>query len=361
MAGAARSPQEPPASSHDPQVDDGLLTGSRSCREAFQVPSPDRDLPLVFSRAQAQAIGYGPDTVDRQLARDRWVRLRAGQYTAERELDDHRRWQAEVLATVRSHHRTLVLAGRHAARAWGLPAPWSGWGPMSFVSDRPPVRRRGGVVVSVHVVDRIDLRQRGALWVTSPARTTIDCARLLPGVDGLVLVDAALRRGLVTTAELQEVLDRLSGWPGVRRARLVVGRASQRRETPLESSSAWVFAERDLAPPRWQCNLCDADGVFLGRADAWWDVGVVGEADGRVKYRLAALERAGLNPEGLARALDDERRREAGLRRAGALVVRWGARDILRPAAAEALVDHLRGQLESAARSNQFTGLVVEA
>jgi hypothetical protein len=90
-------------------------------------------------------------------------------------------------------------------------------------------------------------------------------------------------------------------------------------------------------------------------------VGVVGEADGRVKYRLAALERGGLDPEGLARALDDERRREAGLRRAGALVVRWGARDILRPPAAEALVDHLRGQIELAGRLNQFTGLVVQA
>jgi hypothetical protein len=41
-------------------------------------------------------------------------------------------------------------------------------------------------------------------------------------------------------------------------------------------------------------------------------------------------------------------------------VVRWGARDILRPWAADELVEHLRSQIESASRLNLFTGRAVE-
>ena len=52
--------------------------------------------------------------------------------------------------------------------------------------------------------------------------------------------------------------------------------------------------------PHWQVTVLDEEGVFLGRADAYWKEGVAGEADGRAKYRLASLERTGaVNAEGL--------------------------------------------------------------
>jgi hypothetical protein len=106
----------------------------------------------------------------------------------------------------------------------------------------------------------------------------------------------------------------------------------------------------------WQATLCDEVGVFLGRPDGWWESGVAGEADGRAKYRLAALERGGLTGESLAQVLDDERARELRLRRAGVVVVRWSADDVLVPARASALARDLRRQI---ARGGDFRGKVV--
>jgi hypothetical protein len=316
------------------------------------MPTPDLSLPLVFGRADAVRAGLSPQQVGRRVTGRGWDRLRRGAFTGST-LDPHMRRRADVLAAVRAHHRTLPLSHEHAARAWGLPQP------LSFVSDRPPVRRRGEMRITVAPLLAAEIVAHGAVHVSSPARTVVDCARTLPGPDALAIADAALRQALVTLAELQEVRDRISGWPGVQQARRTLALADGRRETPLESWSAWAFDVWGLPPPCWQAVVCDADGVFLGRADAWWRVGVAGEADGRVKYRLAALERGGVDADGLARALDDERRREAGLRRAGVLIVRWSARDVLNPATDAGLAQHIRVQLELAAGLAQFTGRVL--
>jgi hypothetical protein len=83
---------------------------------------------------------------------------------------------------------------------------------------------------------------------------------------------------------------------------------------------------------------------------------VAGEADGRVKYRLAALERGGLSGESLAAVLDEERERELRLRRAGVLVVRWSARDVLDAGAAAVLARDLREQV---VRGGRFPGQVL--
>jgi hypothetical protein len=83
---------------------------------------------------------------------------------------------------------------------------------------------------------------------------------------------------------------------------------------------------------------------------------VVGEADGRAKYRLAAEERGGADAERLAAVLAAERRREAGMRRAGAAVVRWSAADVLLPHRARELADHLRREVADASTRNAFTG-----
>lgn len=156
-------------------------------------------------------------------------------------------------------------------------------------------------------------------------------------------------------------LGEADGRPGAMRARRVVRLGDGRRETALESWSAWSFAVEGVPMPRWQVTVCDSDHVFLGRVDAWWDEGVVGEADGRMKYRLASLQRRGIvDAEGLGGALDDERRRERGLRRVGALIVRWEPRDVLDAPRARQLARFVREQLDTAGTARRFTGLVID-
>lgn len=261
---------------------------------------------------QAVALGFHRRPVNRLVVAGRWTRLRPGRFVAAAGLDDHLLWRGEVVAVLAASNRDLVLSHAHAAHAYALPGPLGGWGDMSFTCTSGPTRRRAGVRISVASLADDEVVPMGRVLVTSPARTVVDCARTSAGPDALAIADRAVRLGLVTHDELRCTLDRQKGWPGAVQARCVVRLADRRRETPLESWSAWSFDEQGVPPPVWQVVLCDADGVFLGRPDAWWRAGVAGEADGRLKYRLPALERGGIGAEVLTAVVDDERRRSWG-------------------------------------------------
>ena len=59
---------------------------------------------------------------------------------------------------------------------------------------------------------------------------------------------------------------------------------------------------------------------MIGRVDFWWpDLGLVGEFDGRMKYRLDGVE----DGRPLEDRLWTEKTREDRLRAAGARVARW--------------------------------------
>jgi hypothetical protein len=66
-----------------------------------------------------------------------------------------------------------------------------------------------------------------------------------------------------------------------------------------------------------------------------------------------------IDAEGLAGALDDERRRERELRQAGVVIVRWEARDVLQPERQRRLAAQIRRELDEARTHARFTGKVV--
>ncbi len=324
--------------------------------------APDEPLPLVASRRDAVALGWSDEQIERRLRNGTWDPLRRGWFTSNPRLGAEARWRAEVLAAMAAHPRPLVLSHAHAARAHGWPRPLAGWGPLSFTTTVPPARRRRGTAIAVCSLASSDVVLMGRAAVTSAARTVVDCARRLPPHDALAIADAALRRDAVSAAQLVAALAAASGRPGVALARRVLALADGRRETTLESWSAWGLAQAGALPTHWQATVLDEEGTFLGRADAWWEEGVAGEADGQVKYRLGAAERRGLvDAEGLADMLDDERRREREMRRAGVVMVRWGARDVLDPGRADLLAAQLHRERAAAASSRSFLGRIVVA
>ena len=69
--------------------------------------------------------------------------------------------------------------------------------------------------------------------VTTPLRTVLDCARVLPADEALVLADSALRMGLVNERDLHQLAHSTRG-PGSRRARRVLLAASGLAESPGE-------------------------------------------------------------------------------------------------------------------------------
>jgi hypothetical protein len=144
--------------------------------------------------------------------------------------------------------------------------------------------------------------------VTSPLRTAIDLARSGSLAQGVAALDHVLAGGLDRSEALAEILRRRP-FHGVGNVDRALNIAQGRSESPLESLSLARFAELGFAQPQQQ------HGILIGRdryrVDFFWpEVGVVGEADGRLKYS---------SNEDLWR----EKRREDAIRREVAGFIRW--------------------------------------
>jgi len=133
--------------------------------------------------------------------------------------------------------------------------------------------------------------------------------------------------------------------------------AHGRGESPLESRRRLALRRYDLPAPQPQAIIGNSWGGFVARVDFYWDeYGVVGEADGDIKYTKSASERSvGVTdsddePDPLVR----EKRRQTALERLGLRVVRWGQRDLRRfdPVAAELRAAFERGVGPSSGRRN---------
>lgn len=144
-----------------------------------------------------------------------------------------------------------------------------------IVTSDVHVRCAGLLSSEVTVVDSIP--------VTSLARTVVDLARSLPFLEALVVVDAALRRG-VTRGQLGAVLRHQWNWPRVRHAAVAVHYGDARSESVLESFVRGRIIQLHLPIPQLQMNVFGEHG-WVARSDFGWEqFRTVGEADGRIKY-----------------------------------------------------------------------------
>ena len=134
----------------------------------------------------------------------------------------------------------------------------------------------------------------------------------------MAAADAGLHRGSTASEELRRAFEVCARWPGRYAARSTVTLCDGRAESPLESVSRLRIWDAALPMPRLQVELGNEWGRFLARSDFYWpEFGVVGEADGNIKYDRQA-------------ALVSERRRQAALEDLGLVVVRWEWTDLNR-------------------------------
>ena len=178
--------------------------------------SPDAELAAVARRqhalltiGQARVVGLTKRQVDARVAAGRWERRRRGVYAIAGAPPSERQ---AVLAAQLAAGPAAAAAQLTASRLWGLqfPAPQA----IHLVGPR---RRLDGV--HSHQTGTLrdgDLTELGAIRLTSPARTIVDCSGTVsPDRLGLV-VDDALRRGLVRLHDLRECLDVVATGPGRR-------------------------------------------------------------------------------------------------------------------------------------------------
>jgi hypothetical protein len=118
--------------------------------------------------------------------------------------------------------------------------------------------------------------------VTTLERTAVDVALDLPTPDALVTVDAALRRG-TDLGQIKEMLLARGAVRGAKRARQTLDWADGHSETPIESMGRGQLLMHGVPRPR--SNVWIQLGNRSYRVDELWDdLGIVGEADGRIKY-----------------------------------------------------------------------------
>ncbi|ORB25030.1 type IV toxin-antitoxin system AbiEi family antitoxin domain-containing protein [Mycolicibacterium parafortuitum] len=116
--------------------------------------------------------------------------------------------------------------------------------------------------------------------VTSPAWTAVEVARSLRRPRALATLDAALRSGTCTRADLWRAALEQKGRRGIVVVRNLLPVADERAESPGESVARLAMLDGALPAPQLQYEVVDGNGE-LRRADFCWpDAGVVAEYDG---------------------------------------------------------------------------------
>lgn len=308
-------------------------------------PDPS-GFPDLVTTEEARAAGLTDDQVRQRVRSGRWRTVARGVYlrTPAEVADSH---EAGRLAHV---HRALAAAMTHAdsvialqsaAAVRALPTVSELPSAVHLISPRGRSGTRDGVSIHRLPLDPRDVvllpnrpggdPAHGHLLVTSPVRTWVDIARTSTLADSLAVGDRGLRRGLFSADALSEAAALVRG-RGSRHVRVAAELVHAGRETPLESWSAACFHEWGLPEPQVQVQIEDHAGRFVGRVDFLWEeFGVIGEADGALKYDDREANYA-------------EKRREDWLRELGYRVIRWGWADLRRP-------DRVRRRLATALRT----------
>lgn len=139
-------------------------------------------------------------------------------------------------------------------------------------------------------------------------------------VQGIVAADQALRQGKCARSDLEDLAEKVAGWPGAHHVRTMLALADGRSESVGESRLRvdLTMGGLDVVP---QVVISDENGRVVARVDFMIrGTKVVIEFDGLVKYRERGSE-----------ALIAEKRREDELRRLGYVVLRFIWSDLSRP------------------------------
>jgi hypothetical protein len=281
-------------------------------------------LGRVFRRSDLIAWGLPGDTVVPMTRRNWWVRLHHGVYADSRDVgtDPADRAQHELLcaAGIRALREPAFAFGPSATSLHGHALPAGLLGAVQLVRplghDGRALSRR--ITATDHVPPAIVRTQplttadvtvvRGIPTVV-PALAAVSSA-VSARRDWMVAIMDSAAWGNPESIALMEGyahgLQHLAGIGDVRAALPLVRSGAQ---TPLESLSRVRLMRCGLPEPRLQVPFYDAEGL-IGIVDMYWEeLGVIGEADGLLKYRTGA-------------DLIAEKRREDRLRRQRP-VVRW--------------------------------------
>jgi hypothetical protein len=243
----------------------------------------------VISRAQALGCGMTRGTLEYRLRPDGpWRQLLPAVYltTTGAPTPDQRDVAALLYAGPRSVITGPVAVRRHNLRCAG----------PNVTDVLVPVdsRRKSTGFVQIRRTTRLpaDLHTTGPVRFTPLPRAVADAARGMTRLsDVQALVSEAVQRG---GCPLDTLVGELNEGPvaGRRWYRIALSEIGAGIRSAAEADLKYLIDRADLEPPIYNADLYTADGVFLGRPDAWFPLaGVAGEVDSR-EYHLAARDYA---------------------------------------------------------------------
>ena len=342
------------------------LQGGRMQRHAQVVATVEAIIervgPGVTSTRKLVSLGISDSRIETAVARGELLRLRRGSvlptstWAAATAAERHRLAVDAALIA----HPTAVVS--HTSAAQILSLPLAGWlptaspGPSTRLDNGSGTRTSGRIgsssallgIPTVHLTipgrHRTDawLRIHGsplpaAHWatlgpvpVTGYSRTLADTASMLKPGPALALADAAVRQIVgqidphadprqaarddkyrtAACRAVSAVLDSCAHRTGIDAARQALALANPASESVLESISRWQMHRRRLPMPQCGMPITGDDGRTYWADFVWWDLLIIGEADGALKYATR---------DDLIR----EKARQEALERAGWLVIRW--------------------------------------
>jgi hypothetical protein len=315
---------------------------------AFPAWHADPRLPTdrPFTTAEARRRGVDGNGLARLVRLGALRRVLHGVYV-----------DAAVPDSVDERASALALAVPEAAVITDATAAWlygidlfagGSFAPMPRVQyfrlpDRTRVRRKQ-VQGGRRMLEQADLVAIGPLLVTTPLRTACDLGRSLRREQALAALDALLRLGGFTAAQLDAELKRFRGRRGVVQLRDLVPLADGRAESIRESELRMLWIDAGLPKPELQIPVLRRPGREPFRLDL---------GDPAVKY---AAEYDGEDwhstPEQIAR---DAWRREL-IRGDGWTIDVFGNQDLRRWSAMDRLQDGYRRAVERTRRRTDDSG-----
>jgi very-short-patch-repair endonuclease len=209
------------------------------------------------TRAQLLKLGLGPSAITHRCRTGLLHREHGGVYSVGRPARTPlERASAAVLAC----GRRAALCGPSALTLWGFDRHWHF--PVHVCS--PVNRTRPGIIThKFPTLGRRDVRTHLGIRVTSPARTFLDCAPVVPRRRLRRALADARRSGHLTPAAVQDVLDRFPNHPG--KAPLAQAfRNYQPTRSEFENAFVRFCATHDLPAPVINAHVAghEVDALF---------------------------------------------------------------------------------------------------
>lgn len=271
------------------------------CRAALRLMiDSEADRP-VWRRDQLLLAGVADTTQTAMLRRGLIERLRHGVFVASpllAQADPRARHRIDLAAAIATCSQPVWGAGPSAALLLGMPMPVDVPQQLHLLragrQDLRSLTRPSEHRLTIPPTSTLSLLDAEAQagpnaagipcldWPSAAVTTAIH----VPRDWQVALFDSALWKGRATVDELEAAVERWRHLGGSRELHEALSLARPGAQTVLETLSRLALVAQGLPEPELQVAFYDDEGL-IGYVDMWWPgLGVIGEADGLLKYGM---------------------------------------------------------------------------